>query len=316
MTRRSLPVAVALAGLIGLLAVPAAAEDRIEKDLKLDPGGEFRLETAVGAVTVTGSPDPGAHVVITSRRKDLNELLTFRFEESPGSARVIAKKRHQSWFSHSDDGVQYEVRVPAETRLSIDTSGGSIKISGTRGHAKLDTSGGSIHVNDLLGDLDGNTSGGSIRLADVKGTIRVETSGGGIEGRNLDGTVRAESSGGSIELEKVTGDLDAETSGGGIRIVDAGGRVRADTSGGSIEASFTKGNSKGGTLETSGGGIEVSLDPEANLSIQASGNSVKTDLPLRVQGEISRGRLSGSLGKGGNTLSLHTSGGSVRIQGL
>jgi hypothetical protein len=316
MTRRALPVAAALAGLIGLFAVPAAADDRIEKDLKLDPGGEFRLQTDVGVVTVTGSPDAGAHVVVTSRRKDLNELLTFRFDEGPGTASVIAKKRHYSWFSHSGDGVQYEVRVPAETRLSIDTSGGSIKISGTRGHARLATSGGSIHVNDLVGDLDGNTSGGSIRLADVKGKIRVETSGGGIEGRNLDGPVHAESSGGSIELAKVTGDIDAETSGGGIRIADAGGLVRADTSGGSIEASFTKGNSKGGTLETSGGGIEVSLDPEADLSIQASGNSVKTDLPLRVQGEISRGRLSGSLGKGGNTLRLHTSGGSVRIQSL
>jgi len=316
MTRRALTVALALAGLTWFSAAGARAEDRIEKDLKLDPGGEFRLETDLGAVTLTGSPDAGAHVVVTSRRKDLNDLMTFRFDEGPGSVHIVAKKRHQSWFSSSNDGVQYEIRVPAETRVSIETSGGSIKLSGTRGHAKLDTSGGSIHVNDLVGDLDGNTSGGSILLADVKGRIRVETSGGGIEGRNLDGAVHAESSGGSIELQRVTGDIDAETSGGGIRIVDAGGLVRADTSGGSIEASFTKGNSKGGTLETSGGGIEVSLDPQADLSIQASGTSVKTDLPLRVQGEISRGHLSGSLGKGGNTLRLHTSGGSVRIQGL
>lgn len=316
MKARALPVAATLAGLAWLLAAPAAAEDRIEKDLKLDPGGEFRLETDLGGVTVTGSPDAGAHVVITSRRKDLNDLLTFRFEEGAGSARVIAKKKHHSWFSDHGDNVQYEVRVPAQTRVMVDTSGGSIKISGLRGRAKLDTSGGGIRVDDLAGDLEADTSGGSIHLADVKGTVRAQTSGGGIEGRNLDGSVHAESSGGSIELEKVTGDLEAETSGGGIRIVDAGGRVHADTSGGSIEASFTKGNSKGGTLETSGGGIEVSVDPEADLSIQASGNSVKTDLPLRVQGEISRGNLTGSLGKGGNTLRLHTSGGSVRIQGL
>ena len=316
MNRRALPAAAALAALTCLAAAEAAAEDRIEKDLKLDPGGEFRLETDIGAVTVTGGPDSGAHVVITSRRKDLNELLTFRFDEGANSVHIVAKKRHHNWFSDHGDGVQYEVRVPADTRVSVDTSGGAIKISGLRGHAKLDTSGGGIRVDNLAGDLDANTSGGSIHLTDVKGNVRVETSGGGIEGRNLDGPVHAESSGGSIDLEKVTGDLDAETSGGGIRIVDAGGRVRADTSGGSIEASFTKGNSKGGTLETSGGGIEVSLDPEADLAIQASGTSVKTDLPLRVQGEISRGHLTGSLGKGGNTLRLHTSGGSVRIQSL
>jgi len=114
----------------------------------------------------------------------------------------------------------------------------------------------------------------------------------------------------------VTGDIEADTSGGGIRIVDAGGRVQADTSGGGIEASFQKGNSLGGTLSSSGGGIDVTLDPDADLNIEASGDAVRTDLPLRVKGEISRGSLSGSLGKGGNTLRVHTSGGSVRILAL
>jgi DUF4097 and DUF4098 domain-containing protein YvlB len=315
MNRHALPAALALAGLTWL-AAPAAAEDRMEKDLKLAPGGEFRIETDLGSVTVAGSPDSGAHVVVTSKRKELKDLLTFRFEEGAGSAAVIAKRIHHSWFGNHGDSVHYEIRVPAQTRLSVDTSGGSIHVSAMRAPAKLETSGGGIRVEDLVGDLDANTSGGSIDLKDIKGKVRVETSGGGVEGANLDGPVHAESSGGSIELQRVTGDVEAETSGGGIRITDAGGRIHADTSGGSIEASFTRGNSNGGTLETSGGGIEVSLDPEANLSIQASGNSVKTDLPIRVQGEISRGSLSGSLGKGGNTLRLHTSGGSVRIQGL
>jgi DUF4097 and DUF4098 domain-containing protein YvlB len=316
MNRLALPAALAFAGL-AVAAAPAAADSRIEKDLKLAPGGEFRLETDLGAVTVTGSSDSGAHIVVTSRRKDLEDLLTFRWEEGSGSATVIAKKKHpMSWFSDHGDHVEYEIRVPTETRLSIDTSGGGIKISRLEGTARLSTSGGGIKVASLTGDLDAETSGGSIDLRDVKGKIRVETSGGGITGVNLDGAVHAESSGGPIQIEKVTGDVSAETSGGGIRITGAGGRIEADTSGGSIEASFAKGNSRGGTLETSGGGIEVSVDPEADLSIQASGNSVQTDLPLRVQGEISRGRLNGSLGKGGNTLRLHTSGGSVRIQSI
>jgi DUF4097 and DUF4098 domain-containing protein YvlB len=315
MNRRAYRGLVVAAGL-ALAALPALAETRIEKDLTLAPGGAFRLETDMGSVTVTASPDPGVHVVITSKRKELEDILTFRFEEGAASASVVAKKKHltSSWFSNNNGGsVHYEVRVPAQTRLTVDTSGGSIKVSGMRLAAKLDTSGGSITVSDLVGDLDGDTSGGSIDLRDIKGKVRVETSGGGIEAVSIDGPVHAQSSGGSIELQKVTGDIDAETSGGGIRIAEAGGRIHADTSGGGIEASFTKGNSRGGSLETSGGGIEVSVDPEADLAIQASGSSVRSDLPLRVQGEISRGSLSGSLGKGGNTLRLHTSGGSVRI---
>ncbi len=314
---RSLWRAPLLAVVLALAALPALADLRMEKTLKLEPGGEFRLDTDLGKVTVTGSAESGARVVITSKRKDLDELLTFRFEESAGRASITARRKHKfSIFSSSGDNVQYEIQVPANTRLSIETSGGGITISGMRDAANLDTSGGGITVRDHVGDLDTDTSGGGIHLRDVRGKVRANTSGGGVEAVGIDGSIHAESSGGSIELERVSGDIDAETSGGGIRIDQAGGRVRADTSGGGIEASFAKGNSLGGTLETSGGGIDVTLDPEADLAIEASGNAVRSDLPIQVRGDISRGHLNGSLGKGGNTLRLHTSGGSVRIQSL
>jgi DUF4097 and DUF4098 domain-containing protein YvlB len=302
---------------LALASLPALSDTRMEKNLRLEPGGAFRLDTDMGKVTVTGSADSGARVVITSKRKDLDELLTFRFEEGAGLASITARRKHKfSIFTSSGDYVQYEIQVPADTRLSVDTSGGGITISGLKNAAELDTSGGGINVRDHEGDLDADTSGGGIHLRSVRGRIHATTSGGGVVGEDIDGSIHAESSGGSIELERVSGDIDAETSGGGIRIDQAGGRVRADTSGGGIEATFARGNSNGGTLETSGGGIDVALDPDADLAIEASGNAVRTDLPIRVRGEVSRGSLSGNLGKGGNTLRLHTSGGSVRIQSL
>jgi hypothetical protein len=315
MLRATARTGLVLAGL-ALVGPALRAETRIEKTLKLSPGGEFRLDTDLGKVTVTGSSEEGARIVVTSRHKDLDDLLSFRFEEGPASATVVARKKHAlSWFS-TGGGVVWEIRVPAETRVSINTAGGAIVLSGTRGSAKLDTSGGGIEVHDLAGDLDADTSGGSITLRDIRGRIRAQTSGGGIEGSTLDGPVHAESSGGSIELDTVTGDIVADTSGGSIRIDGAGGRVQADTSGGGIEASFAPGNSRGGSLETSGGGIRVRLDPASDLSIEASGNTVETDLPIQVRGRVSRDRLSGTLGKGGNTLRLETSGGGVHIQPL
>jgi len=310
--------AIVFAGLAAALATaPLLAENRLEKDLALEPGGTFSIETDAGKVTLTGSNDSGVHILVTSKHKDLDEILTFRFNESAGSASVVARQKHKlNFFSGWHDSVEWTIRVPAQTKVSIDTSGGAIDVSGIRDAVKLDTSGGGVHVRDLVGNLDCHTSGGGITLRDIKGTVKAETSGGGVHAKAIDGPIHAESSGGSIELERVTGDIDADTSGGGITISEAGGKVRADTSGGGIEASFAHGNSAGGTLESSGGGIEVTLDPSADLSIEASGDAVHTDVPLRVKGEMSHGRLSGSLNKGGNTLKLHTSGGSVRILSL
>jgi len=303
-----------LAAAAALAASPLAAESRLEKTLKLEPGGSFRLDTDLGSVTVTGKATPDVHLVVTSRR-ELDDLLSFRFDEGARSVRVTARRKHHLFFG--DGGrVHYQIEVPAQTALDLDTSGGKIAITGIRSRSKLETSGGAIEVQDLAGDLEAHTSGGSIRLRDIEGGMQVETSGGGIEGDNLRGGLTAETSGGSITLDRVTGDIHATSSGGGIHIAQAGGRVDAETSGGSIEASFAKGNGRGGTLETSGGGIEVAIDPDLGFEIDAEGNSVKTEIPVRVVGKVSRTSLRGSLGKGGAPLRLHTSGGGVRIRPL
>jgi DUF4097 and DUF4098 domain-containing protein YvlB len=314
--RRSLSRLALLAGLAGLLAASAAAESRMEKILKLAPGGSFTLNTDLGSVTVIGKAAPDVHLVVTSQ-KDLDDLLTFRFDESAGSVTVTARRKHSfSGWSGNRGHVRYEIQVPTQTALDIDTSGGKIAIEGIGSRSRLNTSGGGIQVRGLVGDLEADTSGGPISLRDVKGRMRVQTSGGGIEGVNLDGQLSAQTSGGSIDLERVTGDIDASSSGGGIHILDAGGRVKAETSGGGIEASFARGNARGGSLESSGGGIEVALDPEIGVEIDAEGNDVQTDLPVRIVGRVSRHSLRGSLGKGGEMLRLRTSGGGVLIKAL
>jgi DUF4097 and DUF4098 domain-containing protein YvlB len=314
--RRTLSRLALLAALAGLAADPATAESRMEKTLQLAPGGTLTLDTDLGGVTVTGKAASDVHLVVTGNR-DLDDLLTFRFDESAGSVTIVArrKRRFSSWSGNSGR-VRYEIEVPTQTALDIETSGGKIAIEGIGSRSKLSTSGGGIQVTNLVGDLEADTSGGPIHLRDIKGRMRVQTSGGGIDGVNLDGQLFAETSGGSIELERVAGDIDASSSGGGISIVGAGGRVKASTSGGGIEASFAKGNASGGSLETSGGGIEVALDPEIGVEIDAEGNNVQTDLPVRIVGKVSRRSLRGSLGKGGEMLRLRTSGGGVWIKSL
>jgi DUF4097 and DUF4098 domain-containing protein YvlB len=284
------------------LVVPGAfarGESRIEKTLNLDPKGRFVLDTDQGSVTVTGTSNAGARVVVTSNRDDLESLFEFSFEGSASEARVTARRRHWDGWPRNIS-MHFEVEVPAETRTEIQTSGGSLKLFGLRGDSQLKTSGGSIEVSGLNGRLEAETSGGGIRLREVAGNARVETSGGGIEVESVDGSVRAHTSGGPIRIDRVTGSLEAKTSGG------------------SVHANFGKGNFHGGDLETSGGSIEVAVDPSANFEIDAStsGGSVSSDLPIRVVGRISSSSLHGTIGSGGELLRLHTSGGSIHIRSL
>jgi hypothetical protein len=277
----------------------ALAETRIEKNLTLEPKGRFVLDSDMGSVTVTGTSKPGAHVVITSNREDLDKLFDLRFEGEPGTARVTARRRFNFGWS-KNISLHFEVEVPSETSTTIRTGGGSVKEFGLRGDSDLKTSGGSIEASGLKGHLDAETSGGSIHLREVTGDARVDTSGGSIEVAALEGSLRAHTSGGPIHIDRVSG------------------YVEAKTSGGSIGVNFDHGNTHGGILETSGGSIDVRLDPSANLNIDAatSGGSVRCDLPVRVVGTIKSSSLEGKVGSGGEMLRLRTSGGSIRIGAL
>ena len=86
---------------LALAAVPALAETRMEKTLKLEPGGQFTLDTELGKVTVRGTSGSGVRLVVTSRRDDIDDLLSFRYEEGARSAAVQSRVRtSRVWVAH------------------------------------------------------------------------------------------------------------------------------------------------------------------------------------------------------------------------
>lgn len=295
------------------------ADYRVEKHLRLDPGGRLVVDSSEGSVTVTGSTESGARVIVTANRDDIDQLFDFSYEENAGQVRITARRRHPwGWNWGHGINLHFDVTVPEETAVEVKTGGGGVEVSRIKRETELNTSGGSIRASDLGANLRAHTSGGGIELEELRGNARVDTSGGDIRARSLGGSLEARTSGGSIDLREVRGDLLAHTSGGSIRVEDAGGRVDADTSGGSVDVSFARGNSHGGEVESSGGGVRVRLDPSANLDLDASssGGPVINGLPIRVSGTLSHSHLVGSIGSGGALLRVHSSAGAVHIEAL
>jgi hypothetical protein len=298
---RSFHRTILVAAAVALFSyLPALAETRIEKNLKLESGGKLIVVADAGSLTVSGSSSSGAHVVLTSDKDDLESRFDLKFEELPGEVRITMKKKDAltswtNWFSNSK--VRFEIQVPTKTTTDLQTGGGHVKVSSLDGDSNVETSGGHIEVTDLQGNLGAETSGGHITVKHISGNAKVGTSGG------------------HIEADGIEGNLNAETSGGHIEIRGAKGRVDADTSGGHVEVSFAKGNAHGGKIESSGGGISVGLDPNVDLAIDAStsGGSVRTDIPVKIVGKVNGSSIKGTLGKGGEMLYVHTSGGSVSI---
>jgi DUF4097 and DUF4098 domain-containing protein YvlB len=143
------------------------------------------------------------------------------------------------------------------------------------------------------------SSNGGIRIVDVVGPARLRTSNGGIHVTGLSGALEAHTSNGSItaELDRVDGPVELETSNGGID-VRLPQKIR-----------------DGVRAHTSNGGITVRLPEglDARVSAHTSNSRVTSDFDVKMQGEIGRNSIEGTIGSGGPLLDLSTSNGGIRL---
>ena len=314
----SMKISVILCLAVGLGATSAWADFKLDRALKLEPGGSFVLETDIGSVTLTGESASVARVAITSD-EDLDRDYDLTFDETSRGVKVTIKRRgmrrlFNGWFRVHED-TRIIIQVPTSTDVNLNTSGGSIRASRVTGRVGVHTSGGGIDIEAIEGNVDGTTSGGGVRMRNVRGDVVTSTSGGSITITGVRGSLRADTSGGGITVDEVTGDLRASTSGGSVDVRGAGGRVEASSSGGGVTVRFAPGNSHGGEVSSSGGSVRTELDPATKVSIDAhaSGGSVNSDLPITIQGKIESHSLRGDMNGGGPLLRLRSSGGGVRI---
>jgi DUF4097 and DUF4098 domain-containing protein YvlB len=149
------------------------------------------------------------------------------------------------------------------------------------------------------GAVDLHTGDGSILLRDFKGTIDARTGDGRLEIQSADGSLRARSGDGRIE---VSGRFDA------LELYTGDGGIEAQVRPGSKVASSWE-------LKSGDGAINLDLPPDiaADLNLHTGDGHIHTDMPLTVEGGVSRSDIHGKLNGGGNSITIHTGDGSIRL---
>lgn len=301
----------------------AGIQKMIEKSFDVGNGGTLRLDSDLGSVDISSHSDNKViiNVVLTAstsnehRANSIFDDFQVTIENSGSDVRIEGDMvDHRLWWNNRLK-VRFNVTVPEDYNLDIDTSGGEINVADIRGRVILKTSGGNITLGQTDGEVNARTSGGMISLKGSTGDVVLRTSGGGIHIGKVGGDVAASTSGGSIDVDMVQGNLKASTSGGGLRFRNVNGNLIGRTSGGSIEAELSAQVSEPVELYTTGGSIrlEIPADFRATLAASTTGGRVYTDLPVMIQGKISNTSLNGKINGGGPEVSLKTTGGNIDI---
>lgn len=266
-----LPCTSLLLAACAVLPASAAIERTLDKSFTVVPGSVVKVDVSGAPIRASLGPAGTAHLVLKQELRTDDaaaaDKLLERYEisctQEGDEVKLVAKQKKgfgaTVWFG---DTVRFavELTVPADVRLDLDTSGGSITVTGERSAAvRADTSGGSIKV-DGGNDLNLDTSGGSIQVGRALGKLRADTSGGGITVDYVGAAatdVVLDTSGGSIRVgvdPEAKLEIVGDTSGGSVKVEGftsfvakkkerdhvsgslngGGGKLRADTSGGSV----------------------------------------------------------------------------------
>ncbi len=192
------PFSVVLFSAVGVLRVSAGIERSLDKTFDVAPGSIVKVEVSGAAIRTTVGPAGSARVVLKEKfRTDdpaeadrLLERYDILCEQQGEEVKLVVRVKRGSLFAwRGNRGVAFapEITVPADVRLDLDTSGGSIRV-GVDPAAKL--------------DIEADTSGGRVQVdgfADFVATKKTRThvsgtlNGGG-------GRLRADTSGGSIRI--------------------------------------------------------------------------------------------------------------------
>lgn len=228
--------------------------------------------------------------------------------------------------SANDDPYRVETfRVQPGGTLTVQTSGGSITVTGTSKHearvemivrkngrvqsaSNTDLSNFTITIrkegNNVVARAERRSVGGNIwsgynnvsisfvAYVPEEYSTKLGTSGGRIKVSNLSGSHDVRTSGGSLDFENIAGELTGRTSGGSITAEGIRGPFDVATSGGSIKVSDVEGAMQ---LKTSGGSIRIE---------RASGS---------VEGHTSGGSINATFDSVTGPIDLGTSGGSVTV---
>lgn len=164
-----------------VLAAPTAAQtntETVDKTLSLAPGGTLKLKTFSGRVRITGGA--GDQVVIHAvRRAKQDRLDDIKLEITQSGNTIDVDANHRLVERRNDNVVEtdFEIQVPARTRLDLKTFSAPVTVIGVNEDQRIDGFSSSVTIESAEWgdhDLDINTFSGGVRLrlpATARGNI-------------------------------------------------------------------------------------------------------------------------------------------------
>lgn len=269
------------------------AMQREEKRFKVSGPTDITLVTFDGAIDVRGWDRNEVYIEIEKRGPD-RALL--------GEIEVVSEQ--------DGNQIRLEARQPPDRKYRW----GMLNRVSRR--AKL------IASVPMGSNLFVRTGDGAVTVERVKGRLDLRTSDGDLNGIDLTGEITARTGDGTVKFDGIDGKCDIVTGDGSIALSGRFDLLRARTSDGSLTIKALSGSvpSEEWHLQTGDGNVVFYLPDVLNAEVEAEAMDgvAKADpaLAMRLEADLPKRLLRGTLGTGGPVLRVSTGDGSIVFKRL
>jgi hypothetical protein len=311
--------------LLAAAALPlwAAETGSFDRTLQVNGPVTIDLRTGSGSVRVHTGPDTSVHISATIRAGDSwlfglsgREKVSKIAEHPPvvQNGNSITIGRIEDHDLRNDVSIDYDLTVPAQTRLTSATGSGNQTISGLKLAVAVTAGSGALSVDNSGADVRAVTGSGTIRINSAKGPVEARAGSGEIHALGVAGDVKVHTGSGNIEVEQTgQGSVEAAAGSGHVRLRGVKGSVRAHTGSGGVEA---EGDPKGEwNIGTGSGAVDLKFPAQAsfNIDAEARGGSVTINRKVTSEGTIAKNHIQGKVGSGGPLVEVRTGSGHIQV---
>jgi Toastrack DUF4097 len=288
---------------LGLAAMSFAADNTFERTLSVNGTVTLRVNTGSGYIHVFPSSDKQVHITGHVKAGNnwfggdssdaVSQIISNPPIEQAGNIIRIGSRQSEGFLRRVS--IDYDIKTPVDTILTAQTGSGDVQLADIKSTVKVETGSGNIRADRLGSGSKLETGSGSIEANGLAGASILQTGSGEIRGQfSAPGDVIAGTGSGSVQLRNVQGGLKVETGSGSLDIT---GQPTSPWK-----------------LETGSGDITLGIgNARFTLDAATGSGSIKSDLPLQMQGSMDKHHVTGMVNGGGPTLKIETGSGDIRI---